>query len=1114
MSDTNQTQSASIIDLLSEGPINGIVGRESGVYLGGTPIVDTEDVEVYGSVVGTIDGSGTQVDFSPRSGFDLTELELGLGDRYLLSTETQSATVTIGDERPRILQNTIGYTWSADDIGTQVRISGSGEDSDEVFTIVEVHSSTKAIINRPSNGPFNQSRTVYITETRKITSVVDSNTLNIESAFSSSASDSYGIIMPIGDYRTRSGGGLPASNFENVQVSFVNGQINQPAFSKQVFGAGTTSFATNFNEEIKQTTRTGGTYEVQGQNTINKTATGDMGISVPENIDTVKIVLQFPSLISYSKAAAEYTAGVEFQIYFQYKRGGVWYNHDGSLATASPDLHPPIFGFSDEEIDTRDPAPNSDEWDGGLEDRIVGRYGLAVGAPVPTGSNRKSGIVRAASKSEFVKEFRIDDITKYKPFTDFRIRIKRVTEVNVAARNDSQNQSQSYLQAIYCYSNDILNYAGSAVVALNIGSTEFDSIPDRSYLTEGMKIQVPTNYLTPFETGGLTGKYTRNKTTGADTGTEQTWDGKLRGDITDSSWSTDVSNVNYGKVYSNNPAWVYYDIMVNNRYGLGDFVTGQDINKYDLYRIARYCDELVPDGKGGQEPRFTCNIYIKSRVEAYKLINDLASVFRSIVKWDNGVISASQDAPKGPIYTFSNSNIIGGSFSYESTSKRQRINQVGVTWNNPDNFYKQDVVLVEDPEAIIEDGRFIKKDTVAIGCTSEGQATRLGKWMLLTERLETELVKFNTGINGAYLRPGDIFYVQDFSRANAAASGRLAKSSQHTTTTVYFDRSIPLEEDDYELHLVFPNAAAYLQQDKATINGTVYSKGDLVPEAYVGGSLVDIDSEDRASNALDAASGDFVQLYWSKNISVESKPFTSGSVQNVNSITVSSAFSSVPNSEVMFTLTNVTDVNTAKGARKYRVLNTLENDDKSISVSGHIYLEDKFAAIDRGYLVQEPNFTPLPSFDNLKVPSPTNPTISITRVTDSSSENQNDGTYQYKAVVSWGFPKVGNTTENYPYLDFFEVRHPFNPDNTYRTASVGTSTTTEFVNYVNNVSTEVLIRSVNSRGRRSPWASAYIELEDQELPKSYNEPVRISGITTGGNIATTIELDPVTGDIS
>jgi len=386
--------------------------------------------------------------------------------------------------------------------------------------------------------------------------------------------------------------------------------------------------------------------------------------------------------------------------------------------------------------------------------------------------------------------------------------------------------------------------------------------------------------------------------------------------------------------------------------------------------------------------------------------------------------------------------------------------------------------------------------------------------MLLTERLETELVKFNTGINGAYLRPGDIFYVQDFSRTNAAASGRLAKSSQHTTTTVYFDRSIPLEEDDYELHLVFTNAAAYLQQDKATINGTVYSKGDLVPEAYVGGSLVDIDSEYRASNALDAASGDFVQLYWSKNISVESKPFTSGSVQNVNSITVSSAFSSVPNSEVMFTLTNVTDVNTAKGARKYRVLNTLENDDKSISVSGHIYLEDKFAAIDRGYLVQEPNFTPLPSFDNLKVPSPTNPTISITRVTDSSSENQNDGTYQYKAVVSWGFPKVGNTTENYPYLDFFEVRHPFNPDNTYRTASVGTSTTTEFVNYVNNVSTEVLIRSVNSRGRRSPWASAYIELGDQELPKSYNEPVRISGITTGGNIATTIELDPVTGDIS
>ena len=173
-------------------------------------------------------------------------------------------------------------------------------------------------------------------------------------------------------------------------------------------------------------------------------------------------------------------------------------------------------------------------------------------------------------KTEFIKEFTIS-LDKIKPYTNFRIRVKRVTGVNIAIRDESQGQSQSYLQAIFAYSNDIINYSNSAVAGIRIDSTDFDTIPDRSYLARGMKIQVPTNYLTREETGGAAA-YTRNITTGANTGSETRWDGKFRGDIADVSWREEEGHVNYDKVYTNNPAWVYYDIVTNNRYGLGDFV--------------------------------------------------------------------------------------------------------------------------------------------------------------------------------------------------------------------------------------------------------------------------------------------------------------------------------------------------------------------------------------------------------------------------------------------------------------------------------------------------------------------------------------------------------------
>ena len=129
--------------------------------------------------------------------------------------------------------------------------------------------------------------------------------------------------------------------------------------------------------------------------------------------------------------------------------------------------------------------------------------------------------------------------------------------------------------------------------------------------------------------------------------------------------------------------------MTNNRYGLGEFLKAENIDKYALYAIARYCDELVPDGEGGTEPRFTCNLYLSTKKEAFKVLTEMASIFRGMLYWLDSKASLVMDRPKEPIYTFTRSNVLGGQFSYQSSSLRMRTNQVNVTWNDPTRFYKQ-----------------------------------------------------------------------------------------------------------------------------------------------------------------------------------------------------------------------------------------------------------------------------------------------------------------------------------------------------------------------------------------------------------------------------------------
>ena len=260
------------------------------------------------------------------------------------------------------------------------------------------------------------------------------------------------------------------------------------------------------------------------------------------------------------------------------------------------------------------------------------------------------------------------------------------------------------------------------------------------------------------------GSYKRNVSSGAIETTDQVWDG------------------NFYTSWTNNPAWIYYDLLTNKRYGLGNYISTDDIDKWELYAIARYCDELVADPTDSTgnttEPRFTCNLYLTKATEAYKVLQDLAAVFRGMQFWMNGTIVPIQDREKDPVYQFTQANVIDGQFEYSGTSKKTRHNMAKVSYNNPNNFFKQTVEYVQDDELLSDDNSFAKvKNISAFGCTSRGQALRLGKWVLATEKLNYETVTFSTGLNASFVRPGDVINVQDARRQNIGYSGRVAKPS-------------------------------------------------------------------------------------------------------------------------------------------------------------------------------------------------------------------------------------------------------------------------------------------------------------------------------------------------
>ncbi len=235
--------------------------------------------------------------------------------------------------------------------------------------------------------------------------------------------------------------------------------------------------------------------------------------------------------------------------------------------------------------------------------------------------------------------------------------------------------------------------------------------------------------------------------------------------------------------WTNNPAWIVYMLLTNPRIGMGQWVDEALVDKWTLYNLAQYCDELVPDGFGGEEPRFVYNGVLRNREDAYTVLQNIASVFRGIIYWGAGSTLVSWDAPKDASILVTPANVIDGMFDYKGVGWKARHSAALVKWNDPSNLYKDAIEVVEDQDLILKYG-WKPLETTAIGCTTRGQAYRWGKWILYTEKYETETVTYSASFDhmvkdGTAVMPGDIIKIADPSYAGVRNGGRLLRSTRN-----------------------------------------------------------------------------------------------------------------------------------------------------------------------------------------------------------------------------------------------------------------------------------------------------------------------------------------------
>ena len=669
---------------------------------------------------------------------------------------------------------------------------------------------------------------------------------------------------------------------------------------------------------------------------------------------------------------------------------------------------------------------------------------------------------------------------RFKPFDDFKIRIVRLTRPSgmpVSANGSAggrTNRDKWQMQAVSSLNGgglsatikDKLSYPHTSASAITFSSKDFSNLPQRSYLLEGLKVRIPSSY-TPRE-------YTTN-------GVAQYsgfWNGTFKDEL----------------YYTDNPAWIFYDIITNKRYGAGKWISAIDINEYALYRIAQYCDELVDDGNGGTEPRFRANLYLSKATEIFKVLKDMASMFTGMLYWMDGKLNVVQDLPSEPVYTFTKSNVINGIFNYEGTSRKNRTNQVIVTWNDPTANYEPVNLIVEDREAIVREGRIINESAVSMGATSEGQAIRYGRWKVWTAQNQKEIVSFETGLQGAYIRPGDVINVQDADKFGIELSGRVSSSTNPTSNTITLDRPIELSSGTYTLStLVESYAAFYAGLDTISVNGVSYSKGARITgQLYVAGSLATIDSEEKASSAQ-TSGGAPVPLVWKPYTYIQENTVSTSAGTGITTLTTSSNFGVIPKTKSIWALTRIVGGAEVLGSsKKYRVLAVSQNaEGNTFSINAVEYYVEKYNAVDKDYalgVVDGGVYSPNEDSEGV-VPAPAN--IFIVLETDAKQPGE-------ELRIEWEKPQEEYTASNnstqerdYEFFAGYELVH--NIPNV-SSPMFTEQTSIRFDNVPNGFYT-FRVRTISKGGNSSDFISTQYDVED---PYNQNVPRMQEGIVKGG----------------
>jgi len=387
---------------------------------------------------------------------------------------------------------------------------------------------------------------------------------------------------------------------------------------------------------------------------------------------------------------------------------------------------------------------------------------LFYSTPTPSRTEIKGALSSPYAKSVEI-ELPIDQAKLSDTRGDFigwELRIHKRTEEPTTP--DVRNEV--FVDNIVEETQDKFIYPKSYVVKNTFDAENFSQIPERAYDMRLTEVKIPSNY------DPITRTY------------YQDWDGTFSTEKSATYGASAQTSRPLGRYWTDNPAWCFYDLITNKRYGLGKYVDTSTLDKWTLYEIGRYCDELVEDYDNGLEPRFSCNIIIQSRADAYQVLNDMASVFRGIVYYNGGNLFAVQDSLKDPIFQFNNTSIENGEFKYSSTSAKVRHTVAIVRYNDKNNKFEPAVEYVEDVDAIRKYG-IKEKEISAFGCTSKSQAKRLGRWILATESNETETVSFTCGHEGAILRPGDVFEVSDSNRSMTRRGGRIQALERTSDST-------------------------------------------------------------------------------------------------------------------------------------------------------------------------------------------------------------------------------------------------------------------------------------------------------------------------------------------